>query len=101
LARLARHALRNEAFARLVATTEYTTEAAPRRDYVNTNRLLWTMPGASGVKTGYTPEANSTFVASAERDGRRLIAVVMDTGTEEKWTDAAALLEYGFSAFIP
>lgn len=101
LARLARHALSNDAFARLVATTEYTIEAAPRRDYINTNRLLWTTPGVTGVKTGYTPEANSTYVASAERDGRRLIAVVMDTGTEEKWSDAAALLDYGFAAFVP
>lgn len=101
LARLARAAMANDDFARLVATQEYTTAATPSRDYMNGNRLLWSLPGATGVKTGYTPEANSTLVASAARDGRHLIAVVMDTGTEEKWTDAATLLEYGFSAFVP
>lgn len=101
LAILARIALADDAFARLVATDEYTTDAEPRRDYVNGNRLLWTLPGATGVKTGFTPEANSTLVASAERDGRHLIAVVMDTGTEEKWNDATTLLEYGFAAFVP
>lgn len=101
LARLTRHALANPAFAALAATGEYETEADPDRQYVNTNRLLWTMDGVTGVKTGYTPEANSAYVASAERDGRRLIAVVMNTGSEEKWTDAASLLEYGFAAFMP
>lgn len=100
LARLSRAALANPDFAKLVATQEYTTTAEPAREYYNGNRLLWTLPGATGIKTGYTPEANSTLVASAARDGRHLIAVVMDTGSEAKWTDAVTLLEYGFDAFV-
>jgi D-alanyl-D-alanine carboxypeptidase (penicillin-binding protein 5/6) len=65
-----------------------------------TNRLLYDYPGANGVKTGYTDDAGWTLVASAERDGRLLYAVVMGSSTlEERFADAAALLDYGFSEF--
>jgi D-alanyl-D-alanine carboxypeptidase (penicillin-binding protein 5/6) len=47
------------------------------RSYNNTNHLLGHMPGMDGFKTGYTGAAGFNLAASAVRDGRRLIVVVM------------------------
>jgi D-alanyl-D-alanine carboxypeptidase (penicillin-binding protein 5/6) len=62
----------------------------------NLNRLLWSYPGATGLKTGLTDAAGGCMLATATRDGRHLIAVVLnDTGRSTE--DAAVLLNYGFS----
>jgi serine-type D-Ala-D-Ala carboxypeptidase (penicillin-binding protein 5/6) len=62
----------------------------------NLNRLLWTYPGATGLKTGLTDNAGGCMLATVTRDGRHLIAVVLnDTGRSTQ--DAATLLDYGFS----
>lgn len=63
----------------------------------NTNRLLTDYPGAIGVKTGYTGRAGEVLVGAAERNGRRLYAVVM--GSEDRLRDVAALLDYGFDGY--
>ncbi|GIX30981.1 MAG: D-Ala-D-Ala carboxypeptidase [Porticoccaceae bacterium] len=63
----------------------------------NRNRLLWRDPSVDGVKTGHTSEAGYCLVASAERDGMRLIAVVLGAASEEaRARHAQALLAYGF-----
>jgi D-alanyl-D-alanine carboxypeptidase (penicillin-binding protein 5/6) len=62
----------------------------------NLNGLLFSYPGATGLKTGLTDNAGGCMLATATRDGRHLIAVVMnDTGRSA--ADAATLLDYGFS----
>ena len=68
------------------------------RHIQNRNVLLWLYRGATGVKTGYTSDAGYCIVATASRGGRRLIAVVLGDRTEP-FSDAAALLDYGFAAF--
>ena len=50
------------------------------------------------MKTGFTTAAGYSVVAAAERDGERLVAVVLGEHTEA-FSDAAALLDYGFRAF--
>lgn len=67
---------------------------------VNTNKLLKTYNGITGLKTGTTSQAGSCISATAERDGLSLIAVVLGapTGTQ-RFSDAAALLDYGFANF--
>ena len=67
---------------------------------VNTNKLLRTYDGITGLKTGTTGDAGSCITATAERKGLSLIAVVLgaDNGTE-RFKDAAALLDYGFAGF--
>ena len=60
--------------------------------------MLWLYPGATGVKTGFTSAAGFCVVASAEREGLRLVAVVLGE-PGEPFSDAAALLNYGFTAF--
>jgi D-alanyl-D-alanine carboxypeptidase (penicillin-binding protein 5/6) len=60
------------------------------------DRLLPTYPGYIGGKTGYTNLAQETYVAIAQRDGRRLIAVLL-YGTDELWDQGRALLDWGFT----
>jgi D-alanyl-D-alanine carboxypeptidase (penicillin-binding protein 5/6) len=62
----------------------------------NLNPLLWSYPGATGLKTGLTDAAGGCIVATATRGGRHLIAVVMNA-TGHSAADATALLDYGFS----
>jgi serine-type D-Ala-D-Ala carboxypeptidase (penicillin-binding protein 5/6) len=58
------------------------------------------VPGADGMKTGFTAEAGFTFMGSGERDGRRLVMVIAGAPTSQLRDDAArAFLEWGFSAF--
>ncbi len=61
----------------------------------NLNRLLWTYPGATGLKTGLTDNAGGCMLATATRGGRHLIAVVLNA-TGYSTPDAALLLDYGF-----
>ena len=66
----------------------------------NRNSLLWRDDAVDGIKTGHTESAGYCLTASAERDGMRLIAVVMGTDSEKARADAAqALLNYGFRFF--
>ena len=53
--------------------------------------------GVIGGKTGYTSLAGNTLVTCAERDGVRLIAVIMKSKSTQ-YTDTSALLDYGFCA---
>ena len=67
---------------------------------VNTNKLLKTYNGITGLKTGTTDDAGCCMSASAARDGLDLVGVVLGcaTGTE-RFKDAAALLDYGFANY--
>ena len=67
---------------------------------VNTNKLLKTYDGITGLKTGTTGDAGSCISATAERGGLSLIGVVLgaDSG-KDRFRDAAALLDYGFANF--
>ncbi len=95
LARLAEVAMRDDDFRDWAGSTASTV--AGLGTLVNRNELLERYPGATGVKTGYTSVAGLCLVASATRDGRQLFSVVLDS--QASFTDAAALLDYGFTAF--
>ena len=60
------------------------------------DHLLPNYPGFIGGKTGYTSLAKETYVAMAQQDGKRLIAVLM-YGSDELWDQGRALLDWGFS----
>jgi D-alanyl-D-alanine carboxypeptidase (penicillin-binding protein 5/6) len=100
LARLTRAADRLPAFGTIVATRmqEIPSPSGEPRLIQNRNALLWLYPGATGVKTGFTSAAGFCIVATAEREGERLLAVVLGE-RGEAFSDAAALLSYGFAAF--
>ncbi|MDV2581618.1 serine hydrolase [Alkalibacillus haloalkaliphilus] len=60
----------------------------------------YTYEGLDGLKTGYTELAGYTFTGTAERDGNRLISVVMRTDSvEERFSETEKLLDYGFDNF--
>lgn len=67
---------------------------------VNTNKLLKTYNGITGLKTGTTGDAGSCISATATRNNLSLIAVVLGSATgQERFTDAAAILDYGFANY--
>lgn len=67
---------------------------------VNTNKLLKSYNGITGLKTGTTDDAGSCICATAKRDGLSLIAVVLgsESGTS-RFRDASTLLDYGFNNY--
>lgn len=67
---------------------------------VNTNKLLKTYNGITGLKTGTTNDAGCCMSASAKRGDMSLVAVVLGCNSgKERFSDAAALLDYGFANF--
>jgi D-alanyl-D-alanine carboxypeptidase (penicillin-binding protein 5/6) len=97
LAALARYALRDPRFRRIVRTRiKRVSWSAPTyaKEYLNKNALLGSYPGANGVKTGWTKKAGHCLVASARRGRVELIAVVLRSGDE--YGDARRLLDLGF-----
>lgn len=94
LAVLASYAMENPIFYKTVSVK---TVTVGQRYLRNHNKLLWQVPGADGVKTGYTRAAGRILVSSATRDSRRLIAVTINDPND--WQDHAALLEQGFAGF--
>jgi D-alanyl-D-alanine carboxypeptidase (penicillin-binding protein 5/6) len=66
----------------------------------NRNRLLWRDPSVDGMKTGFTDAAGYCLVTSANREGFRLVSVVMGEDTvEARFRESEALLNYGFRNF--
>lgn len=97
LAFITRYALSNPTFQRIVSTRGRAIGQQEERILSNTNRLLWSYAWADGVKTGTTNEAGGCLVASATKDGRQLISVVLHS--DNRWQDSIKLLEYGFNNF--
>jgi D-alanyl-D-alanine carboxypeptidase (penicillin-binding protein 5/6) len=97
---LTRAAASQPGFSRIVGSRFRTipSPSGPPRRVQNRNALLWLYPGATGVKTGYTAGAGFCLIATAERDGRRLVAIVLGD-RDEPFSDAAALLDHGFEGF--
>ena len=94
MAKLTRYAMKNEAFCEIVSTKN---KQLGDRYLRNHNRLLWSVEGCIGVKTGFTKAAGRTLVSAATRNGRTLIAVTLCDGND--WQDHAALYDYGFAQY--
>jgi D-alanyl-D-alanine carboxypeptidase len=97
---LATVAMANQDFADAVRARTLVFPEAPDgtiRRGSSTNLLLSWYPGTIGVKTGFTSQALLTFVAAAERDDRRLYAVVLGSdGDRAHFADVEELFDYGF-----
>ena len=97
---LTRAAIGEQGFGSIVGSRFRTIEAPagrPRR-VQNRNALLWLYPGATGVKTGSTAAAGYCLIATAERGGRNLVAIVLGD-RNEPFSEAATLLDHGFKGF--
>ncbi|MFZ3100979.1 MAG: D-alanyl-D-alanine carboxypeptidase family protein [Desulfitobacteriaceae bacterium] len=97
LALMASHGLQLPAFASITRQKEtniHFLEPDTFMNVRNTNKLLWNYPFADGVKTGTTTAAGKCLVASATKEGRQLVVVVLNA--PDRFGDAQKLLEWGF-----
>lgn len=84
--------------------TNLQPEARPfsTADWMRLNGIKYHYDPALGSKNGWTTESGHTFVSLAEKDGRRLVCVLLNCQTKyTKFVDAAKLFEYGFNEFSP
>lgn len=111
---LAKVAMQNEVFAKIVSTPTYeippTNRYKETRSLSNNNALINPMKGrkylysaATGVKTGHTSKAGNCLVSSAEKNGSSFLCVVLnapnENGTNYSFADTISLLDYGFQNF--
>jgi D-alanyl-D-alanine carboxypeptidase len=94
LAQLARLAMRDNTFREIVATPTIQLEGLTLSGH---NPLLGEYPGADGVKTGTTDAAGHAIVATATRNGHRLIVVVMHS--DDLLADCSALFDWAWRSF--
>lgn len=83
LALITSYALKNKDFKEIVSCKNFKIEAGENntaRSLVNKNRLLNSLQGCVGVKTGYTSKAGRCLVTAAERDGMEVVCVVLNCG---------------------
>ena len=99
LARLAEQVMRHEEYLRLALVERVsirTLDGGRTFSLRNTNALIGRYPGAIGLKTGYTGGAGNCLVALAERDGVRVLAVLLNS--PNRWWNAVGLLNSAFDA---
>ena len=102
LAVIFRAAMANPVFAQTIAqpAAMFPTDAGDK-PIVNDDELLHRSPGTLGGKTGFTDAARKTFVAAADRGGRRLVIAMMygliKEGGPTYWDQAAGLFDWGFA----
>lgn len=101
LGKLAYHALSVPNFLEYTSIYEYEFRPEPNLLTLwNTNRLLKWYEGTDGMKTDYTEEAGRNLVATVERDGMRLISVVLNCKERQgHFQESMDLLNYGFNSF--
>lgn len=92
LAKITAYALENDVFREIVSTknTKIVNGAGENRYLKNKNKLLSTLDGCIGVKTGFTDDAGRCLVSAVERDGMRLVCVVLNCGA--MFQESAVLL---------
>lgn len=97
LARLSTFALKNPLFAKIVSTKNITVSDVFKKHWyglTNLNKLLWEEPGVTGIKTGFTEQAGECLVALVERDGKRILTVVLKS--QDRFTDSQKLSEWAY-----
>ena len=98
LALITAYAMRDPLFCRIVSTRSHTcTVGEEKRVFVNKNKMLSGYEGAIGVKTGYTKVAGRCLVSAAEREGMRLISVVLNE--YDMWYRSADMLDAAFARY--
>jgi len=101
LALLTDYALKNETFANIVGTKNYTvTINGYPKSLNNTNELLGVLNGVYGVKTGFTNGANRCLVTACKRGDMDIICIVLGCDTKKfRTSDSVKLIEYAFKNF--
>ena len=98
---LIRYAIKNTTFNRM-----FTTKARPwynpgeeAKILTSSNKLFWGYNGIQGGKTGYNNKKQQALICTAARADLNLICIVLDTPEDKLYSDAEALLDYGFNNF--
>ena len=100
IALMSRELIRNHPAIRQFTTIWMDSLRDGASELVNTNRLLRSFDGMTGLKTGSTSAAGFCLSATAERDGMELIAVILHGETSnQRFQDARTLLNYGFANY--
>jgi len=97
---IAREALKNEDFKRIVSTKKKTipwVDHEYERALTNKNKLLSDYEGAIGIKTGFTQKAGRCLVFAAEREGMTLVGCVLNC--PDWFQEAERILDEGFETF--
>ena len=113
LAIIARQAMQNEQFREIAAAVTWSipkTNMQRARTITTKSEYMLTgseespnkyyYPYAVGIKTGSHSHSGYCFAGAAEKDGVRLISIVMFTGKRARWADTIKLMNYGFSQFV-
>ena len=96
MALLMRYAMQNELFGKITSTYKYHSKAL-NSSFVNHNRLLKSLKGCIGGKTGFTKKSGRCLVSTAERDGCEFICVTLSC--PDDWQEHTAMYEKAFSDY--
>ncbi len=100
LAMIMRYAFKNKIFRQITKTKHKTISWADNdwgRGLRNHNKLLWSYDDITGGKTGYTRTAGRCLIASASKDGREVVAVVLNDSND--WLNIRRLLDFGLERY--
>ena len=100
LAKITSYALKNPDFKQIVSTKMHKTtptENSKPRTFINKNKLLSSMEGAIGVKTGYTKKSGRCLVSACERDGMQVVCVVLNC--RPMFEESEELIERAFKEY--
>lgn len=100
LTRLGAFALTNKTIAKMVAIPQITISDITHTHFhplTNVNALLGKIPGVAGIKTGWTEEAGENLVTLVERNGRRVIVVVLKS--QNRFADTEQLINWIFANY--
>lgn len=106
VAQVVAYAMDNETFREIVAndgaTIQVTREGQPASiELESTDELLGVYEGACGVKTGFTTYAGACFAGAANRDGRELYAIILNSSSEaQRFVDAETLFDWVYDNWV-
>ena len=93
LALLTTKAMESDLFCQICGTKSITRDTSNfTRDYNNINKILYKIPEANGVKTGYTGQAGKCLVSSIKHEGRNIIIVVLNCS--DRWNVTEKIYKY-------
>lgn len=100
LTQLAKYAINNPTFSKIVATPKYTAknqDGTIKYELANTNKLLKEIPGVTGIKTGRTDESDESLVTLISRDNHSIIISLL--GSKDRFGETKTLLEWIFTNY--
>jgi len=101
LSKITEEALKNPDLAKIFATKETQVSSIDKQQkhkLVNLNKLLTSVSGILGVKTGYTDAAKENLVGLVERNGHKVLTVVL--GSDDRFGETEKLVEWAYSNFV-